>query len=452
MNSELNPLVKFLEKPLTIFTLIFLTGLLYFESFYYDPDPKLDAPPVFNPFFSVGALLQYGIYGITLFLLLSRWKGSIRTALRDKLVWFLTGTAIISFLWSDFPDESLRKGLTTFQSTYFGLYLASRYSLKQQLEMLAWALGIVAVFSLLFSLAFSGVAIESGANAGAWRGPFGQRNPFARLMVLGALVFLLLALDSRRHRYLLWGGFGLSVLLILLAGSKTALLLLIILTLLLPLYRALAWNGTIAIPLMITVLLVTGSIAVLVVGNWENIILGLGRDPSLSGRTQLWEMAIEKISERPWLGYGYQGFWQDGGEATMIWRSEGYRPPHAHNGFINISLDLGLLGLFLFVMILAITYLRAIAWSRSGKTITELWPISFVTFIFLYNQSENTIIAQNFIFWVLLVAVSLSMKPRRWIDHEQTNQYQATPSTIQNHKFIDGLNPIPNTKNLKSND
>lgn len=457
MNLELN----FLEKRVAIFSLIFFTGLFYLESFFYDPDPKLDASPAYNPFYSIGTLLQYGIYVAALFLLVARWKSSIRAFLRDPLVWLLTGTAIISFLWSDFPDESLRKGITTLQTTYFGLYLASRFSLKQQLQMLAWALGIVAVFSLLFTLAFPGAAIEAGANAGAWRGPFAQKNPFARLMVLGALVFLLLALDGGRHRYLLWGGFGISVLLILLTGSKTALVLLMTLIVLLPLYKALGWRDTTVIPLVITVILVTGSIAVLVVGNWENILLGLGRDPTLSGRTQLWEMALEKIAERPWLGYGYQAFWRDGGAATVIWNAEGYRPPHAHQGFINITLDLGLIGLFLFVMILIVTYVRAIAWLRSGRTMIDLWPVSYVTFIFLYNQSENTIIANNSIFWVLLVAVSLSMK-RMWIepDEPEIGKYAYSKGSLntfrksksQTHEFSNRHSSKSKIGNPKSDD
>ncbi|MGQ4648015.1 O-antigen ligase family protein [Lyngbya aestuarii] len=406
----MNPLLNFLEKKFTIFSLTFLTGLWRFQSLYSDPDPKSDGLSAHNPLDPLMSLLQYGIYAVAFFLIIARWKSSTRTALRDQLVWILAGTALISFLWSDFPDWSLKKGITTLQTTYFGLYMSSRFSLKQQLQMLAWALGIVAVLSLLFSLAFSGAAIEAGANEGAWRGPFVQKNILARLVVLGAIVFLLLTLDSPRPRYPLWGGLLLSVALILLTGSKTALLLFIIIVLVLPLYKSLRYRDTIVIPLIIAVILVTGSIAVLLIGNWENLLLGLGRDPTLSGRTDLWELAIEKIAERPWLGYGYQGFWQEGGGAEVIWKAEGYKPPHAHNGFVNISLDLGLVGLALFLLTIAITYIRSIAWLRSSKTAIELWPICYVTFFFMYNHSENTIIEHNSLFWTLLVAVSLSLK------------------------------------------
>jgi O-antigen ligase len=281
-------------------------------------------------------------------------------------------------------------------------------------------------------------------------------------MVLSAIVFLLLALENRRHRYLLGGCLGLSVLLILLSGSKTALLLFLTIVILLPFYRALRWSDTLLIPLIITGILVVGSIAAIVVGNWENILLGLGRDPTLSGRTTMWEVAIDLIGQRPWLGYGYQGFWQEGGGAVVIWKAEGYKPPHAHNGFINITLDLGLTGLFLFLSTLAVTYLRGIVWLRSGRTNIELWPIFYVTFFFMYNHSENTIIEHNSIFWVLLVAVSLSMRRIRAMSPEEIGEYQNqdpkeslnifSKSQFQAHEFIDRVNPKSKIKKSKSDD
>lgn len=427
----MSPQLNFLEKRFTIFSLLFLSGVLRFQSLFSDPDPKADATGASNPLDPLMSMFQHGIYGVSLLLLLARWQGSIRAALRDPFVWLLAGIALLSFLWSDFSSWSLSKGIATVQTAYFGLYMASRFSLKQQLQMLAWVLGIIAVFSLLFTLAVPGAAIEAGANAGAWRGPFVQKNLLARIVVLGAIVFLLLALESRRHRYWLWGGFSLCVLLILLSGSKTALLLFLLIVLLLPLYKALRWTDTKVIPLLITLILVAGSLAVVVTGNWENILLGLGRDPTLSGRTNLWELAIELISERPWLGYGYQGFWQKGGEAEIIWKAEGYKPPHAHNGFINITLDLGLIGLFLFLLTITVTYFRSVAWLRTGKTTVELWPIFYVTFFFMYNHSENTIVEQNSIFWALLVAVALSMKRLRRIHSDDNSTYPEQKKLIE---------------------
>ncbi|HEY9863050.1 MAG TPA: O-antigen ligase [Candidatus Obscuribacterales bacterium] len=316
----------------------------------------------------------------------------------------------LSFLWSDFPSLSKRKGITTIQTSYFGLYIASRFTLKQQLQMLCWAFGIITVFSLLFSLAFRGVAVETGANAGSWRGPFTQKNLLARLMVLAAIIFILIALDKPKHYRWVWALFGNAVLMILLTGSKTALLLLLTILMLLPLYNLLRKKDTILIPVLVSAVLIGGSSLIFITENWLNLLAALGRDPTLSGRTTLWELAIELIKQRYWLGYGYQGFWVAGGACEVIWRHEGYKPPHAHNGFVNMSLDLGVLGLIIFLTIIVVTYARGIIWLRAGNTWAELWPVCYVTFFFMYNHTESTIIEHNSIFWALLVSVSLSMK------------------------------------------
>ncbi|WP_049558612.1 O-antigen ligase family protein, partial [Limnoraphis robusta] len=75
-------------------------------------------------------------------------------------------------------------------------------------------------------------------------------------------------------------------------------------------------------------------------------LLGLiGKDPSLTGRTDLWAWAREMIDKRPWLGYGYTAFWQglDGGSAYII-RAARWPVPYSHNGILDLWLDIGLLG------------------------------------------------------------------------------------------------------------
>jgi len=411
----MNPALNLFEKWFAIFSLIFLTGILRWASLFVSPDAKAISTNSFNPFDSINSLFQYAIYGLSLFFLVARKKTSVRTIQDNLLIWALPMMTIMSFLWSDFPDDSLRKGITTIQTSYFGLYFSSRFTLKQQLQILAWVFGVVAVLSLLFGIAFRGAAIEAGANAGAFRGPFTQKNLLARIAVLGAIVFLVNALQERRRKFILWGGFFVNVLLILLSTSKTALLLLLMILFLLPLYKALRWKTTKVIPIVIFVILVGGSIAAMVLANWESSLSALGRDPSLSGRTGLWEASIEKILEQPWFGYGYQAFWREGGGADSIWQQEGYKPPHAHNGFINMPLDLGLTGLFLFGAVLAVNYIRSVRCLRVGKTMLELWPIYYITFFFMYNHSENTIIEHNSIFWALLVAVTSSIKKHNYM-------------------------------------
>jgi len=410
--------MKTFEKWLTVLIMIFLTGILRWSSLYVSPDPELASANSYNPFDSLNSRIQHLIYSLTFLLLIARINTSILTLRRSYLIWILPVVCLMSFLWSDFPDWSLRKGIATMQTTYVGLYFASRFSIKQQIEILTISFAIVGILIALFSFAFPGAAIETGANAGALRGPFTQKNLLARIASLGAIIFFIALSNSHKSKKLLAFGLVSFIFIVLLTTSKTALLLIILLFVLVPLYRVTRWSYKIATPVIIVSLLVIFGSLFILSSNWESILLSLGRDPDLSGRTGLWLGAIEKIKERPWLGYGYQGFWQDGGAAMELWAKERYRPPHAHNGYINIALDLGLIGLGVFICLILVEFSKSISHVQKHRSALALWPILYMTFFVFYNYSENTIIEHNSIFWVLMVSLSLSVFSHQKVKQE----------------------------------
>jgi O-antigen ligase len=147
------------------------------------------------------------------------------------------------------------------------------------------------------------------------------------------------------------------------------------------------------------------------VTNWEPFLYSIGKDPTLSGRTDIWGAVIDKIWERPWLGYGYNAFWENGGVGQKaVFNVLFLTITQAHNGYLNLGAELGLLGLLFFVLSLLTAYIRAINWARLGRTSEEVWPIIYISFLILYNQSESTNIDVHSIFWILYVTISLSMK------------------------------------------
>jgi O-antigen ligase len=70
-------------------------------------------------------------------------------------------------------------------------------------------------------------------------------------------------------------------------------------------------------------------------------------DPTFTGRTEIWRFALDHIAERPLVGFGYQAFWGTS-ELVNAWNylaSWGYRASDAHNGFLNVAVMTGLVGL-----------------------------------------------------------------------------------------------------------
>lgn len=352
-------------------------------------------------------VLANGISLISILLVVIGHKKVIAILIREKWLWLLLGIALASTFWSDVPGTTLRGSVFLGQITTFGLYFAARYSLREQLKLLAVTFSVVVLLSIAIALALPDYGVmtfqEGGFHQGAWRGIYIHKNGLGRMMVLSALVFLLSVNSSRKYRSIAWAGFVLSIALIVLSTSKTALAILFISIALLPFYKALRWRSSLAICLAIATIFIGGSVAVLLVSNAEAILGVFGRDLTLTGRTDLWAAVLDKIGERPWLGYGYGGFWRSWeGESAQVLSIVRWAAPHSHNGFLDLCLDLGLLGLLTFAFSFLAVCWRSIICLRSIRTSEGLLPIGYLTFLLLANLTESSLFRQNSL-WILFI-------------------------------------------------
>ena len=361
-------------------------------------------------------LFRYTILLITFTLLTIRWRTTLQVAKKCPTIWLLSALAIASVVWSIFPQvsyDSIRGQLL--QTTLFGLYFASRFTLKEQLQLVAVTLGIGACLSLFYGLAIPSIGITGGGKfAGAWRGIYGGKNGLSNRMAMALLAFFVLAInkDNKQARLFAWAGIGLAIALILLSTSKSGLVTFIMLLLVLSFYRKYRWEGKKTILLLDLLILILGVITVGVIGNWDTLLTDLGRDPTLTGRTLIWQGAIAKIQERPWLGYGRGSFWATGSRyAAEVGAgvAHGYIPGYAHNGFIDLTLALGLIGLLLFTVIFATTFMKALKRAYRAEDSGEFWPLGFLVLLVMANLSESNLMNGGNIFWVLFVAISFSL-------------------------------------------
>jgi len=354
-----------------------------------------------------------GIYAVCFLILGIHWRQAIHIAMANKLLLLLLGIAFASVFWSVAPEVTVRRSAALAGTTLFGFYLAMRFSLSAQLRLLACMLGISALLSLVFALALP--TIYGPFSAEPWRGIYEGKNQLGVHMALGSLVFLLIAMNDRRHSWVAWTACALSVILLLLSNSMTSLIIFVGLLILLPLYRVLRWDYTLSISFLIVAVLLGGSIALWLWSNQEAVLTALGRDVTMSQRTLLWAAVVDMIQERPWLGYGYGAFWLDaaGMSSSIIMGLNLGSFPYAHNGILDLWLDLGLLGVSAFIVMFLIYSLRAVAWVRSTKTAEGLWPLAYTTFILLFNMTEGAFLRQNSALWVLYVATMSSLAIKR---------------------------------------
>ncbi|MBW3630213.1 MAG: O-antigen ligase family protein, partial [Gemmatimonadetes bacterium] len=249
------------------------------------------------------------IDAISLLLVGVHWRAAAAAISRHKATLALVGLALLSVIWSAAPDLTLRRSFAFLGSTAFGVYIAARYDTRTLLKLLASALGLAGVLSVLFAVGLPSYGIDHGVHAGAWQGIYPHKNNLAQIMVLSTIAFLLLRPTLTRGRMLATSGAALSIGLILLSTSKTAAGVLVMMLVLLPLLRTLRWKYTLALPVLIGCALLGGAVGMVLLANSEAVLTTIGKDPTLTGRTPMWMAIFDVIADQPWLGYGYSAFW-----------------------------------------------------------------------------------------------------------------------------------------------
>ncbi|NMG18224.1 O-antigen ligase family protein [Brasilonema bromeliae] len=419
-------LSRLAEKVFVVLTLFFSTSALI--PILIEKEDSVDASQ--DPYTPI---LFMGVYVVTLFLVIKNRKSFLYVAQKDIWIWLLVGIALASVLWTVAPDLTLRRGVLLLGTTGFGVYLATRYTMREQLELLAWMFGLIILLSFVFAIALPSYGLmtfqEEGAHAGAWRGVIAHKNHLGRLMNVSTIVFLLLCVDNslyqqksqQKYKWILWVGFVLSAILIILSTSKTAFVVFLSLTTILQLYKALRGNYNQVIPSVLTVILLVGSIAILLLDNLPVIATALGRDLTLTGRTDIWGVMFELIWERPLLGYGFNAVWQswDNEVTAYLWRTLEWQCPYGHNGFMDLLAELGIVGLIVFCISYVTACIRGVMWLRATKVVEGLWPLMYLTFLFLSNVTESTLVATNSIFWILYISIIFSTA----VEYEQAKKY-----------------------------
>jgi exopolysaccharide production protein ExoQ len=289
-------------------------------------------------------------------------------------------------------------------SMLFGTYLAVRYQPMEVLRMLAWALALTLLLSCAIVLAWPSRGVMISPYEGAWRGVFTHKNDLARMMLLNIVAVLVLLGSAQRYRKLLWIDLVASVIVLVEAQSATAFLCAMIL-------------GASAVMLAVCLRrpryapAVLALLPVLALAAWlsvDAVLAALGRDLTLTGRTGLWQALWPMIEARLWLGYGYQAFWIDpNGPAAVVWALAGWQAPSAHNGYLDLWLGLGLVGIVIFAAVFLQTLIRALRLARTVEGPRTYWTLLFLAMFLAYGFSEIVFMQQNDLFTVLFVIVAL---------------------------------------------
>lgn len=353
------------------------------------------------------------IYVLSFLLVLKKGSEIITILKNNPILVSILCLTVLSVFWSVQPAITFQRCIALIGTTLFGIFLYFHFSLKDFVRILLLSLIIISVLSLLFIVFLPFLAIHSdGPHEGLWRGVFAHKNILARTISFGVILSAIDLLEnfSKAKKWIKITVLILCSVLLINSGGKSGLLIAIFsIFILYPILRLIASaSRKQKIALYTTIFfsfIAFGLLASWFILNAEIVLGSVGGDLTLTGRTVLWGLVASEALNSPILGYGYGAFWEST-IAEPIWLIMDWEAPHAHNGFLEIWLDIGLVGLILFFSLLY-KYFRDGIKRLSDKDGKGVILLSILSYLILYSIPGNSIISQNSLSWFLFVYLML---------------------------------------------
>lgn len=331
--------------------------------------------------------------------------------------------SLVSIFWSNMWTVTLHRGLVFAFATAAAIYLGVRYSIDKFLQLLV-VLGVV-ILAASYMLIFVNPAlgISSGfPYYGAWRGIFWHKNQLGNLMAIFNLVFLFWCFSSNirnkpLERIAVVVLYALSLIMIFFAKSASGYILVLIIHFAFGaawLWLKLQHQMRPVHYYIILIVILAGSAGVLL--NLEFVLGLFNRTPTFTGRVPLWIILLRDVfSQKPWAGYGFGTIWADENFRYYMRDRVNWSFPIliGDNGFLDILLNVGILGFSLFLLNYIKVWINSIRYFQKELTLEGFFPFIFMIYTFFANLTFSMFMEIEVFIWALLVTLMVILAGKR---------------------------------------
>lgn len=320
---------------------------------------------------------------------------------------------MFSVFWSDFPDKTL------YYSVMFCAVLLSSIIASRIIEFDALIKGCIVGLTivLLITIASGRYEVVYATGQPALVGFFGQKNGVGAVSAIGLFLSFLFFFYCKSAKEKLFYAVIPAILALIclhLSLSKTSWL------------GAAGAFGILAIAfflhffparlrlLVLSLLsLFAGAVWLLIIGFDIDLVAfvleAMDKNPTLTGRTLIWQNGIERALEKPFLGYGYSGFWQDGNPWAdyylKLYDAEHTFGFHFHNLYLQSFVNLGIFGLSFTILLFLFCFCKTVALvCKHGMLMQVSFPLGIAGLYFVRSIAEVELLGPTgittFIFYV----------------------------------------------------
>lgn len=357
-------------------------------------------------------------------------------------IYLFLALAACSILWSQYRLESVLGVVAQLLTTLVAVALAFILTWHETLRTLGTALRYVIGLSLLFELWVSLFVqhpvlpwwIELTAtqeektpkllywsrdllfDGGPIQGLVGSSTLFGFIGLIGLIIFAIQLRARLITRFAGWFWVAMSLATLALTRSATVTVALVAVVIALAFALWARRSGPVGrLPVYITGAVVLAAIAGIALFARSRVFSLLGKSSDLTGRVDTWEGVIALAQQRPWFGWGWISYWAPWVEPYKSLDVQGGIPVmSAHNAWLDVWLQLGIVGLLLFVPLVALTlwrvWFRAVDQPRRGYgpplpyATSALWPFLLMVALVVQSFAESRILIESG--WLLLIMLA----------------------------------------------
>ena len=340
-----------------------------------------------NPF---ARLSWYPIYVAVLIMLCIHGRSATDSLVYNPLIYFLLLLSITSIGFSVAPDITTRRVFALMITVFFGVYLGVRSNSLETLRYVSIGCALAAVLQMVVIVISPDTAIHQEANAGAWRGILFEKNALGASAAISGLLFTMLIKFDTQFRFV-WTGVLLLALVLLIGSQSTTSLIAYVL----PTGVFLGFSLTQDRPnlrlLVMYLAIALVMTAAVTSAFFPDAFFGvLGKDATLTGRTDIWGLATSAIEKQPWTGYGYGAFWQEElGPSFIVSSQLEWIVPNAHNTWLEQGLNVGVPGIVGLALLVFWSVLRSIYIALKHEIVG---PFAILIQLLIFTISESTIL------------------------------------------------------------
>ncbi len=295
-------LARHFDQLAVFIVLIISEGVLWPPEAYFSGAP--DQLPTSDPYSTAFSAVLIGFLAVACLLRADRLGPLLRTAWPMLP---LLALAYISAYWSPVPDLVLVRATKIAATALFGIYLLGRGDMADLVALFVKVNLVAVAASLLVALIDPSLALSRNAEyLHAWRGAFTDKNELGMVTALGTM-FAIYAFGNRYgSRWLSGVAIPTNLLLLALSSSRTPLVMLLICLYVAFLAGALRRRSGAGMAAAFTIGVLGLVGAAISFGFYDQLLAAIGRNPTLSNRTRIWEVILPYIARRPWFGYGLE--------------------------------------------------------------------------------------------------------------------------------------------------